>query len=74
MSHHKRKHVHPVPPGNQPQSGPPVTPAEGQQGQPGGGAPFQEQDVKRRLGGFEGAGEHSIQQPSALNDGTQRSQ
>lgn len=27
-------------------------------GNPGGGAPFNEQDPKRRLGNFEGAGEH----------------
>lgn len=28
---------------------------------PGGGAPFNEQDVKRRLGQFTGAGEHARQ-------------
>ena len=38
-----------------------------------GGAPFQEQDAKRRLGGFETAGEHSRQQPGPLNDGQQHS-
>ena len=34
---------------------------------------FQNQDPQRRLGDFTGAGEHSIQQPSDLNDGTKRS-
>lgn len=62
----------PVPPANRPQAGPhqpnpAEMPAEGTEG-------FQEQDPKRRLGGYETAGEHSIQQPSALNDGTTHSQ
>jgi len=71
---HKKKHSSPIPPDNQAKSG----------GVPSGGTvqegddhpqkmPFQEQDPKRRLGGFEGAGEHSRQQPSALNDGQQHS-
>ena len=34
---------------------------------------FQDQDGKRRLGGFESAGEHSRQQPSRLNDGQHHS-
>jgi hypothetical protein len=56
-----------------------VGPAAGdivaRQGEPGGasGAPFQEQDPKRRIGDFEGEGEHSRQQPSAINDGQQHS-
>jgi hypothetical protein len=33
---------------------------------------FQEQDPKRRLGDFTGAGEHSLQQPGPLNDGKER--
>lgn len=37
------------------------------------GAASQEQDPQRRLGDFTGAGEHSIQQPSDLNDGTRHS-
>lgn len=62
----------PVPPGNQSHIGPPTAP--GDEGQPGkndadGGAPFQDQDAKRRLGNFETAGEHSRQQPGRLNDG-----
>jgi hypothetical protein len=73
MAHHKKKHGHPVPPGNQPQGGPPDAAGAGQQELKGGGAPFQDQDPKRRLGGFETAGEHARQQPSPLNDGQQHS-
>jgi hypothetical protein len=72
MSHHKKKHVHPVPPGNQPKAGPPIE-ADATQEATGGGSPFQEHDEKRRLGNFESAGEHSRQQPSQLNDGNQHS-
>jgi hypothetical protein len=63
----------PVPPGNKSQAGP--RGPQGQEtdqeqaGEENTGAPFQEQDPKRRLGDFNGAGEHSIQQPSRLNDG-----
>jgi hypothetical protein len=73
MAHHKKKHGHPVPPGNQPQAGPPVEAELGQQKGAGGGAPFQDQDAKRRLGDFETTGEHSRQQPSRINDGQQHS-
>jgi hypothetical protein len=69
MSHHKKKHGHPVPPGNQPKAGPPAEADLAQQAESaGGGAPFQEQDAKRRLGNFEGAGEHAYQQPGGKND------
>jgi len=65
----------PVPPGNRPQSGPPSPTTEeenpGAETDPGTG--FQEQDPKRRLGDFGGAGEHPIQQPSRLNDGDRHS-
>lgn len=69
MPRHK-KHKQPVPPGNQPQAGPPSeTGAEQQnQGDAGGGAPFQDQDPKRRLGNYEGPGEHPLQQPGGKND------
>jgi hypothetical protein len=70
---HKKKHGNPVPPGNQPQAGPPGANEAAQQGQAGGGSPFQEQDAKRRLGGFESGGEHSRQQPSQINDGQHHS-
>jgi hypothetical protein len=67
---HKKKHMHPVPPENQPKAGPPDTqggaPQNDKSNQGEGG--FQEQDPKRRLGDFTGAGEHSIQQPGGLND------
>lgn len=64
----------PVPPGNRPKGMPSDLPDAAQSAPADDGTGFQEQDPKRRLGGFTGAGEHSIQQPSALNDGTQRSQ
>ncbi len=70
MSHHKKKHVAPVPPGNQPQG--PSTEAQSEapdRHQPADGASFEEQDAQRRLGDFTGAGEHSRQQPSRANDG-----
>jgi len=72
MAHHK-KHGNHVPPANQPQAGPPATTGTGEQAHGGGGAGFQEQDAKRRLGGFESAGEHARQQPSSLNDGQKHS-
>ncbi len=68
---HKKKHGHPVPPGNQSQTGPPNTQGDTQQGSlpaiDTAGAPH-EQDPKRRLGDFTGEGEHSIQQPGGKND------
>ena len=65
MSHHKKKHVAPVPPGNRPQGGPPQQPGDADQGQmpPAEGAPLSDQDEKRRLGNYQTAGEHSIKQP-----------
>lgn len=66
---HKKKHTPPVPPANRPQSGPPQQPAEaGGEERPAEGAPFQDHDEKRRLGNFEGAGEHAYQQPGGNND------
>jgi hypothetical protein len=67
----------PVPPSNRPQTGPSkakmvdddaAVPDEHETG-----TGFNEQDPQRRLGGYESAGEHSIQQPSDLNDGTKHS-
>jgi hypothetical protein len=75
MAHKKRHGPPPVPPANRPAAGPPGdvnATAEGARGA-GGGAPLQEHDPKRRVGGFEGAGEHPRQQPSSLNDGQQHS-
>ncbi len=62
----------PVPPGNRPQSGPAPAPGTDDAQQPENapdGAPLSDQDEKRRLGGYQTAGEHAIQQPSKLNDG-----
>jgi hypothetical protein len=68
---HKKKHGHPVPPGNRPQAGPPEAAQQAaQEGQQAAAEvdSFQEQDPKRRLGDFSGAGEHPSQQPGGLND------
>jgi hypothetical protein len=67
---HKKKHTRPVPPGNQPQAGASGGADESQRADTEAqtGAPFQDQDAKRRLGNFEGAGEHSYQQPGGKND------
>jgi hypothetical protein len=35
---------------------------------------FQEQDPQRRLGDFNGEGEHSLQEPTRANDGTTHSE
>jgi len=68
MAHKKhRKGPAPVPPGNRPQGGP-VKDIETPEETPKGGAGFQEQDPKRRLGNFTGAGEHAYQQPGGSND------
>jgi hypothetical protein len=74
MSHHKKRHgAAPVPPANRPPGDTAAGNHSETHGEPGGGAPMQEQDAKRRLGGYETAGEHAIQQPSPLNDGQQHS-
>lgn len=58
----------PVPPGNRPNGDPRSEPIPDEivDAQPDGSG-FHEQDVKRRLGSYGGAGEHPIQQPG--NDG-----
>jgi hypothetical protein len=73
MSHHKKKHGHPVPSGNQPQGGPPVEAELSRQTGAQGEAAFQDQDAKRRLGGYECAGQPPRQQPGQLNNGQQHS-
>jgi hypothetical protein len=68
---HKKKRVHPVPPGNQPRTGPPADQEDAQQSQQLGSdnsGGFQEQDPKRRLGNYTGTGEAAHQQPGGLND------
>jgi len=74
MSSKKNHGPAPVPPGNRAHAGPPAAPGHPADDQPSehdanGNASFQEQDPKRRLGDFSGAGEHPIQQPGRLNDG-----
>lgn len=70
MPRHK-KHTNPVPPGNRPKDLPGSLPSESHRGHSSDtGGSFQEQDPKRRLGDFGGAGEHPRQQPTQLNDGT----
>lgn len=60
----------PVPPGNRPQGGTSGAPDTGaEQAPPQDGTGFAEQDPERRLGGFTGKGEHSIQQPTPRQDG-----
>jgi len=70
MGHKKKKHATAkVPPGNRPQVGPGVPETDPDAATAGdGGAAFSEQDEKRRLGGYETAGEHAIQQPRGKND------
>ena len=59
-----------VPPANRPKVGPGAPPIEVKEEpqQQSGGAAFSEQDPKRRLGGFESAGEHAFVQPGGKND------
>jgi len=66
-----KKHTNPVPPENQPKGGPAQTPgALGTDGEqtPPNGAPFEDQDEKRRLGNYGTAGEAPIKQPGGKND------
>jgi hypothetical protein len=65
---HKKQHGGPVPPGNQSQAGP--ADVTGKSAKKGAAevASAQEQDPKRRLGDFEGKGEHSMQEPGGKND------
>jgi hypothetical protein len=75
MAHNKSHRPAPVPPGNRSPIGPSGDVNTGRRGASGagGGAPFQEQDPKHRIGDFEGEGEHSRQQPGPLNHGQQHS-
>ena len=66
---HKKQHRGPIPPGNKPQAGPEKTALNDQAtAKKKRGAPLTDQDAKRRLGDFEGAGEHAFQQPGGKND------
>ena len=68
----KRHPPGPVPPGNRTDVGPGAPPptVEGSESPPvsDAGAPFSEQDPKRRLGDYTTEGEHSIVQPGGKND------
>lgn len=58
----KKNRAAPIPKGNQSPAGPHDRAAPAKQTNPHG-APASEQDPKRRLGNFQTAGEHSIEQP-----------
>jgi hypothetical protein len=60
---HKKKHGAPVPPGNQSKSGPADATGRAANNEEAEVTSAQEQDPKRRLGDFEGKGEHSMQEP-----------
>ena len=66
----KKKHApHPLPPGNRTTFGPETGLVDDDAAAPSdGGASFSEQDPKRRLGGYETAGEHAFVQPGGKND------
>jgi len=63
----------PIPPQNRSPMGPEFSPADTDEEPSTTGDDFQNQDPKRRLGDFTGAGEQSLKQPSSLNDGTTHS-
>jgi hypothetical protein len=65
---HKKKHGAPVPPGNQSPSGPVDETGKPAKKRVAEVPSAQEQDPKRRLGDFEGKGEHSIQEPGGKKD------
>jgi hypothetical protein len=65
---HKKQHGAPVPPGNQAQAGPTIDTGKAPNTGAAEVSSAQEQDPKRRLGDFEGKGEHSMQEPGGKND------
>jgi hypothetical protein len=67
---HKKKHSSQVPPGNQPRKGPGAKTGQPDEKQKDAVEvdSAQEQDPKRRLGDYEGKGEHSLQEPGGKND------
>jgi len=69
MSHKKKHGATPVPRGNRAKSAPNSAANQPEAtAKASGNAGFQEQDPKRRLGNFSGAGEHPYQQPGGRND------
>jgi hypothetical protein len=70
---HKKHHQAPIPKGNLPKRGPGAAPGndeaeEQPPNEPTTGTGFQEQDAKKRLGQYGGAGEHPYVQPGGKND------
>ena len=65
---HQKKHGGPVPPSNQSHAGPAA--ATGKPANKGAAelASAQEHDPKRRLGDYDGKGEHSMQEPGGKKD------
>jgi hypothetical protein len=68
VSSKKKGHTGPVPPENQPKFGTPQTTADDGTPDVPRGAPKSDQDPQRRLGNYQTAGEHAIQQPGGKND------
>ncbi len=64
---HKKKPGAPIPPGNQSQSDPKPATGKSAKKRAAEVSSAQEQDPKRRLGDFEGKGEHSMQEPGGKN-------
>ena len=68
MAHKKNQSAHrPVPPANRPHRPGQENASARADHPPASGAGFNEQDPKRRLGDFTGAGEHSLKQPGGHN-------
>ncbi len=65
---HKKKHEAPVPPGNQSHSDPKAAMGKTARKVVAEVSSAQEQDPKRRLGDFDGKGEHSMQEPGGKKD------
>jgi len=69
MAHKKnRTNHHPIPPANQPKGPKSKSGAPERTPAPADAAGFHQHDAKRRLGDFEGTGEHSLVQPGGKND------
>ncbi|WP_040888949.1 hypothetical protein [Zavarzinella formosa] len=65
---HKKKHSGSVPAGNRSHMGPTFSGGKQEDVEAAEVGSAQEQDPKRRLGDFEGKGEHSIQEPGGKKD------
>ncbi len=64
---HKKKHGAPVPAGNQSHSDRATTTGKSAKEGAAEVSSAQEQDPKRRLGDYDGKGEHSMQEPGGKN-------